>query len=100
MNKKPSLDEIIKKLTSILPKLKEEYPISSLGIFGSYAKKSNTRTSDIDILVEFKKPIGLKFFQLKEDLEINLANRVDLTTRKALKAQLKNQILKEVITIE
>jgi predicted nucleotidyltransferase len=98
--KKQTLNEVIKTLTDILPDLKKKYDISSLGIFGSYAKNTNTKLSDIDILIEFKKPIGFKFFELKEQLELKLQNKIDLTTKKALKPQIKNQILKEVIPIE
>lgn len=41
--------------------LKENYNVKKIGIFGSFAKGKQTKKSDIDIVVEFKKPIG--FFQ-------------------------------------
>ena len=46
-----------------------------LGIFGSYARGEHKKNSDIDILVEIERPIGLKFFELWEELEKLLKNK-------------------------
>lgn len=84
----------LKKNRSIL---KEKFKVKKLGIFGSYAKGESSEKSDIDILVEFYEPIGWEFFDLKDFLEDQLSIGVDLVTIKALKPQLKDSILKEVI---
>ena len=42
-------------------------------------------SSDVDILVEFSKPIGLKFITLADYLDKILGKRVDLLTPNALK---------------
>lgn len=77
--------------------LKEKFKVKKLGIFGSYARGESSEKSDIDILVEFYEPIGWEFFDLKDFLEDQLSIGVDLVTIKALKPQLKDSILKEVI---
>ena len=60
--------------------LSYEFDIEKIGVFGSTVKEIEKEVSDIDIVVEFKKPIGLKFIELVEFLE-NLFNRkVDLLT--------------------
>lgn len=41
------------------PYLKKKYGVSSIGIFGSYIRGEQKKDSDIDILVEFNKSIGL-----------------------------------------
>lgn len=77
--------------------LGKRYPIKSLGVFGSYAKGEQNRASDVDILVEFSRPIGLlKFLQLEGELRSLLGVKVDLVTKKALKPRIGRRILKEV----
>ena len=53
--------------------------------------------SDIDMLVEFSKPVGFfKFIELEEFLGKLTGKKVDLVTKKALKPAIKNEILQEV----
>lgn len=52
---------------------------------------------DIDILVEFSKPVGFEFIDLKIYLEELFNKKVDLATVSALKPRIKAEILKEVI---
>lgn len=58
-------------------------------------KNEQSENSDIDILVEFGKPIGWDFFDLQEMLENELKLKVDLVSNKALKEQLKEIILQQ-----
>ena len=88
--------EVVTKLKEIKPLLFKEYSVKSIGIFGSYADETNTEESDIDILVEFEKPIGWKFFTLELYLERILGRKVDLVTKSGLKDQIKNQILNQM----
>jgi uncharacterized protein len=62
-----------------------EYPIKSLAIFGSYARKEQNEESDLDILVEFNDKIGLRFVDLAEELEKLIGFKVDLVSRKGIK---------------
>ena len=50
--------EILSKLTELKPVLQKDYTVKEIGVFGSYSDDSFTEESDIDILVEFEKPIG------------------------------------------
>ncbi len=79
------LEDIKKVLRDHFEELKRDYGIKRLAIFGSYARKECTEISDIDILVEFERPIGLKFIELAEYLEKILEIKVDLLTPNALK---------------
>jgi len=54
--------------------------------------------SDVDVLVEFEKPVDiLEFLDVKEFLEGLFERKVDLDTKKALKPLLTDRILKEVL---
>jgi len=88
------IDNVLKKYK---PELEDRYKVKKIGIFGSYARGEQRKTSDLDILVEFSEPIGWEFVDLKEYLESILDMKVDLVTVRALKPQLKDRILQEVI---
>lgn len=92
-----TLDEIKKILKMHKPELKERFKVKRIGIFGSYIRGEDVESSDVDILVEFYEPIGWEFVDLKEFLEKILGTDVDLVTAKALKPQLSDTILKEVL---
>ena len=66
-------------------KLFSEYPIKSLAIFGSYARREQKEESDLDILVEFNDKIGVRFIDLAEELEKLIGFKVDLVSRKGVK---------------
>lgn len=72
--------------------------VKSIAVFGSVARKEARPDSDIDILVEFDRPVGLlTFLRLRHRLEEILGRRVDLVTPAALKRQLRDRILKEAV---
>jgi len=88
--------EILTKLAELKPILHEDFAVNEIGLFGSYSDNTNTEESDIDILVELEKPIGWKFFSLEQYLEKIFNKKIDLVTKNALKAQLRDEILKQV----
>ena len=77
-----SIIEILKKHKS---ELVDKYGLSQLAIFGSYARRQQRENSDVDILVEFNRPIGLEFIDLAEELEQILQIKVDLVSKKGIK---------------
>lgn len=91
--------EIIHKLQEIKPFLKKEYAVKTIGLFGSFAENTNNSDSDIDILVEFEKPIGWHFFTLEAYLEKTLNRKIDLVTKNALKEPIKPYILNQMLYI-
>ena len=84
---------IEKKLRRLKPYLSRQYHVSRIGYFGSFSRNEQTEESDIDILVEFSRPIGWDFFDLKDLLEKELGVKVDLVSTKALRNQLRDSIL-------
>lgn len=91
-----SKNDILKKLTDLKPILLREYSVKQIGLFGSFSDDSNTIESDIDLLVEFEKPIGWKYFSLEIYLENIFGRKIDLVTKNALKEQIKDSILSQV----
>ena len=93
-----TLIEIQNILTEIKSQLTDEYHISQLGIFGSYARGDYNSASDIDILVEYaQKPSLFDLIELQNYLSDRLQMKVDLVTKDGLKPQIKEKILAEVI---
>jgi len=91
-------NEILKILKQELPYLKEKFKVKSIGIFGSYVRGEQTKTSDIDILVEFEAPVGFfKFIELEDYLSEKLGAKVDLVTPDALKPLIKPHIMEEAV---
>jgi len=88
--------EIESKLKRIKPELTDKFHVKNIGYFGSYSQEQQTENSDLDILVEFTKPIGWEFFTLEKYLEQSLGLKVDLVTTNALKERVKDTILNQV----
>ena len=80
-----SREEVIQALRVALPRLASEYGVKRIGLFGSFARGTQERDSDIDLLVEFERPIGLKFVELAESLEELLGHKTDVLTPDGLK---------------
>jgi len=74
--------------------------VKSLAVFGSLARGEATPASDIDVLVEFDRPVGLfEFIRLKMYLEELTGRRVDLVTPDALRPAMRADILREAVHV-
>jgi predicted nucleotidyltransferase len=73
-------EKILALLRQHYPYLAAKYGVKRIGLFGSYAQGQPHEESDIDLVVEFERPIGLRFVELAEYLEHLLGRRVDLVT--------------------
>ena len=78
--------EIIRTLRRTIPHLMATYGVKRMGLFGSFAKGTSREDSDVDILVEFKKPVGFEFIELAEYIEELLGRRVDILTFEGMKS--------------
>ena len=91
-------EEALKVLRDHHDELVHEHHVRSISIFGSVARDEASPDSDVDILVEFDRRVGLLAFAgLKLALEEWLQARVDLATPAALHPRLKADILREAI---
>ena len=89
----------MEKLKPKIIRILKSHRIKKAGIFGSYARGDQKKKSDIDILIQPTKGMGLEFIGLQLELEKKLGKKVDLVTYKAIHPLLKNQILKEEVRI-
>jgi predicted nucleotidyltransferase len=72
--------------------------IGSLSVFGSVARGEATEASDIDLLVEFSRPVGLfHFAHVRRRLSELLGAEVDLVTVNALRKEMRERVMKEAI---
>ncbi len=77
------------------------YKVSRVGLFGSFVHDSQNEKSDVDILIDFKKPLDLfSYVNLADKLSLAMHRKVDLVTINGLKPALRNQVLNEVEWIE
>ncbi|MFH1861605.1 MAG: nucleotidyltransferase family protein [bacterium] len=75
--------------------------VKSLALFGSLARDEATDSSDVDLLVEFDRPIGyFHFFDVQEYLQKLIpAPKVDLVMRDAVYEELKEDIYAEALDV-
>ena len=89
--------EVLNTLAAHRVKL-QEMGIGSLALFGSVARDEAVDTSDVDLLVEFNRPVGLfHFARIQRTLSELLNCPVDLVTRAALRDEMRDEILRESV---
>ncbi len=93
------LTSIKQILIQLKPELMEKYFVNTIGLFGSIVRDDFTEKSDIDIIVDFSKPIGIEFIDLADYIESKLNKKVDLVSRNGVKAKYFHQIEPEIIYV-
>ncbi|MHC4116124.1 MAG: nucleotidyltransferase family protein [Planctomycetota bacterium] len=78
-------EQVIEILRKELPHFVSEYGVKRIGLFGSYAKGTQAEDSDVDVVVEFERPIGLKFVEFGDYLEKMLGRKTDILTPAGIK---------------
>jgi predicted nucleotidyltransferase len=85
MSKKEVILAVLKK---VKPLLEKKYGVKDLALFGSYSRDTAIACkSDVNVMVDFSQPIGLAFVDLADELEQLLQLKVDLVSRKGIKAK-------------
>jgi uncharacterized protein len=80
-----SLADVKKLLEQIKPELETRFHVREIGLFGSIVRDDFTLSSDIDIIVNFSRPVGIEFVDLADYIESKLQRRVDLVSRTGIK---------------
>lgn len=92
--------EILRKLKEFKEKYADQYGIVLMGIFGSVARDEASEASDVDIVVKTKTPDPFIVVHLKEDLENQLHQRVDIVRlRTTMNPSLKKRIEAEAVYV-
>ena len=94
-----SLDTILQKLRRSKPALQQKYPISAIGLFGSYARGEATENSDIDIAVELNGPMGLSFVAMADEIENLFGVKTDVVPKRSIKPDYLANVEKDIIYV-
>lgn len=77
---------ILATLKKVKPSLEKKYGVKDLALFGSYSRNTAVEgKSDVDVMVDFHRPIGITFIDLADELELLLQLKVDLVSRGGIK---------------
>jgi uncharacterized protein len=92
------LMEIQTVLLKLQPILRDRYRVTSLGIFGSYARNEQRSDSDVDILIDYIQPPSLvRVVELRDFLIDRLGIAVDVVTKNGLRSAIRDEVLSDVI---
>ena len=93
-------DEIRKILRKNEDIIARDFKAEIVGIFGSYARGEQRKESDVDIVVRFKEGASLlDLVGLADFLEEKLGIKVDVVSERAIRPELKDHILKELVSV-
>lgn len=93
-------DVVLKILKQQNAELARQFGVKSLFLFGSVARNEATPISDVDLLVEFNRPVGyFGLFALQDYLEKLLGCPVDLGTPDSLKPHMRERVMGEAIHV-
>lgn len=92
--------EIMEQLQDMMAELRTEYHVRKIGIFGSYSRGRQTDTSDLDLVVEFERPIGMMaFVHLRNLMADRLGIPIDLVTPDGLHPLIRDRVMHEVVYV-
>ena len=93
-------DVVLQILRQKNAELATQFGVKSLSLFGSVARNEATSTSDVDLLVEFNRPVGyFGLFALQDYLEKVLGCPVDLGTPDSLKPYVRERVMGDLIHV-
>jgi predicted nucleotidyltransferase len=94
-----TLEKIVQALRQYQPELQRKYPVSRLGLFGSYARGEATEKSDIDIAVEITGPMGLNFVAMANEIEGLLGIKTDVVPKRSIKVEYLPSIERDIVIV-
>lgn len=91
--------EIIQKLKTIKPVLQQKYGVYELALFGSYSRDEQTAASDIDIMVAYRKKMGMQFLDMIYELDDLFNQQVQVVSKQGIKEKYFNAIKGDLIYV-
>ncbi len=93
-------EDIMTKLKELKPVIAARYKVREIGLFGSFVRGEQEVSSDIDLLVEFEDNADLfDWVGLALYLEEIFQRQVDVVSRKALRSELRESVLQQIVII-
>ena len=94
-----TLERIVQTLREHKPELQKKYPISRIGVFGSYARGVASEQSDIDIAVEISGPMGLSFVAMANEIEELLGLETDVVPMRSIKPEYMAHVKRDIVYV-
>ncbi len=93
-------DDVLKLLRTHKATLAQRFGVTGLALFGSFARDQAANDSDVDILVQFDGPATSDaYFGVQFYIEDLMGHPVDLVTDKALRAEMRPFIEREMVNV-
>lgn len=93
-------EHVLSILRTLKPEIRAKYRVRELGVFGSLVRGQQTAQSDVDVLVDFEPDASLfDLAGLALFLEDQLGQRVDVVPRRALRAEIRDAVLRELASV-
>jgi predicted nucleotidyltransferase len=92
-----TLQNILERLRQHKPELQRKYPVTRIGVFGSYARGEATMDSDIDIAVEISGPMGLNFVAMADEIESLFGIKTDVVPKRSIKPEYLRSVEKDIV---
>lgn len=93
------LSEILLVLEQLKPELSQWFHVQTIGLFGSIVRDDFSPSSDIDIIVDFNRPMGIEFIDLAQYIEQRLHKKVDLVSRRGVRDNYFKAIEQEIVYV-
>jgi len=95
-----NVEDIVAKLRKLKPVIAARYKAKGIALFGSFVRGGENAHSDIDVLVEFDESADLlDRIGLALCLEETLQRRVDVVPERALRTELQESVLRQLVPI-
>jgi len=93
-----SLEGIRELIEQHRPELKRQFHVDKIGVFGSYARGDQKKTSDVDFLVSFDAPVSyFTIGGLYGYLKDAMGRDVDVVPREDLRPEFVENVLKDAV---
>ena len=93
------LRSIKNSLSALKPEMQQRFFVNSIGLFGSVVRDDFRVSSDVDIIVDFTKPVGIEFVDLANFIESKLNRKIDLVSRNGVKKKYFEQIESQIVYV-
>jgi predicted nucleotidyltransferase len=92
--------DVVLKLKELKPTITARYKVREISLFGSFVRGEQKESSDIDLLAEFDENADLfDLIGLELYLEDTFKRAVDIVPKQALRAELRETVLQQVVAI-
>ena len=89
-------NDLLTRLRALKPWLSQQ-GLGRIRLFGSYARDEARPESDVDLMVDLVAPMGLRFFEIEDELSERLGLRVQMATEAALPRDVRHTALRDAI---